>query len=141
MADIERLDLETLPEGTSLQIKTSSPPAVTYQVRILEKGHMPVCEITEKNQDDEIIAGPTEVILVGTGHWTTPDQNPTQGGDCLFGRPYQEKTISIDYSRLNIGGFLILHDPKRRNRNRTFLELAMTDIIMNDPNPKIATHE
>lgn len=126
MESPRRLNFETLEDGNLIQINTDSQPLSSYEVRVVKQGSPLLCELTQKDQFGKIIAGPAEANLVGCGHWTTPVQNPTQRGDYLFGRPYQERALTINYSELFVGGLLVISDPSQP-QSRMTLPLSCTE--------------
>lgn len=127
MTNNERINLGSLKPGDSLQVKTGPEPLFTYDVRVVEAGEMPKCEITQKNEQGEVTARPTLAILEGTGHWTTPEQNPMQLADWSIGRQRQDKAMSIDYGGLNIGGFLVVREPEKDASGRIYLTPECTE--------------
>ncbi len=125
----KEIDLGTLNVGETLHAnETEKKGLFSYEFRIIELGERPICDLTQTGPDGSLV-GPAPVILEGTGHWTTPAQNPTQRGDPLMGKPHQWEAMTISWGRVSVGGLLVFtgFEDKKRG-DRYYLMPATTEL-------------
>lgn len=130
MATYEQLELKGLASGAAFRVSAiSKDESFSYDFQVLKQGEQPLCELVQTNSRTGKVAGPITVVLKGTGSVTTPEQNPTQYGDLLFGRDYQPEALTIGYGRVRTGQFLVAHNPSNPSDIGQFLP-ACSEIMV-----------
>ncbi|MDB5170437.1 MAG: hypothetical protein JWO35_131 [Candidatus Saccharibacteria bacterium] len=122
----ESVNLSDLTEGNIIKVTAGvDDEAYGYSFTVLESGDTPRCMLEQTSPDGSVV-GPAEVILEGTGSWTTPEQNPVQRGSIVSAR--QDYALSIGRGMLNTGCSLVILTPEPTNRQRFELMPECTTI-------------
>ncbi len=99
----ESLDLKELQVGSRVVVLAGTDPSDTYRYDFLvcEPGEKPKCLFMQTAPDGEL-SPVADVILEGTGNWTTREQNPVQK---------QATAMSIFHGGMSLGGYAMILDP------------------------------
>ncbi len=126
---MERLVLSTVKAGETITaVAGQEPEAYSYDFKVIEAGERPTCDLTQTGPDGATV-GPSPVVLEGSGNWTTPEQNPVQANDPVWGRPRQELAMSIGWGMVRIGGFICIASADlSAPLERAYLQPECTDI-------------
>ena len=97
VVSLDKVDLGKLFAGDTLHITTGrGDTAHHYEYLLTEKGEQGL--LTERNHLGAVTAGPTKMKILGSGRYTTREQNPVQD---------QATALTPNWNWLNRGLFMI----------------------------------
>lgn len=129
---MERIILNSLKRGQIITMLTGESEAnYRYQFTVKEIGKCPLGLLMQTDpQGNEI--GPERAELLGSGTWTTAEQNPMQRADWFVGRPYQERALTIGWGVLYVGGCAVVRNPGEAENTFYELQPALTNILVDE---------
>lgn len=83
--------------------------AYTYTFDVAVSGERPVGRLRQSAPDGSV-AGPAEAQMVGSGKWTTWENNPMVKGDWFSGTPYRTEGMAMQWGELVVGCEVVVQE-------------------------------